>query len=68
MPSLQFGGETFAVACAQLIPRLVEMINAPGSRDHANANATENAISAVTKILKHNASAISNPDEILSIW
>ncbi|GAB0100009.1 importin-5 [Sergentomyia squamirostris] len=64
----QFAGEQFALACAQMIPRLVEVVNTPGSREPENASSTENAISAVTKILKYNNSGLSNRDEIISLW
>ncbi|XP_075236845.1 karyopherin beta 3 [Lycorma delicatula] len=61
------GGEAFAATCAEAIPRLVEVINDPEARSPEFINPTENAISAVTKILKHNNSAI-NVDEILPHW
>ncbi|XP_066591327.1 importin-5 [Prorops nasuta] len=63
----QFGGEAFAQACAEVVPRLMEVINDPESRLPENVNSTENAISAVTKILKYNNKAI-NVDEILPHW
>ncbi|XP_058802795.1 importin-5 [Phymastichus coffea] len=63
----QFGGEAFAQACAEALPRLMEVINDPESRSVENVNPTENAISAVTKILKYNNKAI-NVDEILPHW
>uniref|UniRef100_A0A0K8TSJ3 Putative karyopherin importin beta 3 n=1 Tax=Tabanus bromius TaxID=304241 RepID=A0A0K8TSJ3_TABBR len=64
----QFGGEQFAVTCAQAVPLLVEVIKDPKSREAENAGPTENAISAVTKILKYNNSALGNVDEILHLW
>ncbi|CAK9814312.1 Ipo5 [Anthophora quadrimaculata] len=63
----QYGGEAFAQACAEALPRLMEVINDPESRSPENVNPTENAISAVTKILKYNNKAI-NVDEILPHW
>lgn len=63
----QFGGEQFATELAKAIPLLVEVINSPESRDVRNVNPTENAISAVTKIMKYNSSAI-NVSEILPVW
>ncbi|XP_029055806.1 karyopherin beta 3 [Osmia lignaria lignaria] len=63
----QYGGEAFAQACAEALPRLMEVINDPESRSPENVNPTENAISAVTKILKYNHKAI-NVDEILPHW
>lgn len=64
----QFAGEQFAVPCAQSIPRLIEIINAPQSREPENVNPTENAISAIAKILKYNSSAITNVDELIHLW
>ncbi|EFN77942.1 Importin-5 [Harpegnathos saltator] len=63
----QFGGESFAQACAEALPKLIEVINDSESRLAENVNPTENAISAVTKILKYNNKAI-NVDEILPLW
>lgn len=63
----QFGGQSFAHDVAKSIPLLVEVINNPESREPKNINPTENAISAVTKIMKYNSSAV-NLDEILPVW
>lgn len=63
----QFGGPGFAPICAQSLPLLMTLINSPKSREVENINPTENAISAVTKVLKFNASQI-NLDEVLPIW
>ncbi|XP_011878216.1 PREDICTED: importin-5 [Vollenhovia emeryi] len=63
----QFGGEGFAQACAEALPKLMEVISDPESRSLENVNPTENAISAVTKILKYNNTRI-NVDEILPHW
>lgn len=63
----QFGGEQFAGELAKILSSLCEIINDPESRDARNINSTENAISAVTKIMKYNSSAI-NVDELLSMW
>lgn len=64
----QYGGEQFAVTCAQTIPLLVQVISDPKSREPENVNPTENAISAVTKILKYNKSALQNVDEVINVW
>lgn len=64
----QFAGDQFAVPCAQCVPTLVEIINAPLSREPENVNPTENAISAITKILKYNHSALTNLDELIHLW
>ncbi|XP_018335482.1 importin-5 [Agrilus planipennis] len=63
----QFGGNRFAQELAKAVPHLIEVVNSSDSREPRNINPTENAISAVTKIMKYNNSAI-NVDEILSIW
>lgn len=64
----QFGGEQFAVACAQFVPLLIKAITDSNSRDADNISATENAISAISKILQYNSSALQKPDELLSSW
>ncbi|XP_056644461.1 importin-5 [Diorhabda sublineata] len=63
----QFGGEQFAGELAKAITPLAEVINDPESKDSRNINATENAISAITKIMKYNNSQI-NLDEIIPLW
>lgn len=61
--------EFFAVACKEAIPRLVEVINEADARSIEKVNATENAIAAVTKILKYNNTAIRDQlDDILPLW
>jgi hypothetical protein len=61
------GGAQYAQACASCLPLLIQVINDRESRSVENIQATENSISAVTKILKHNGSAI-NVDQILPTW
>jgi len=61
------GGPGYAQICCQAVPLLVELIQHPESRAVENVNPTENAISAVTKILKFNGSAC-NIDQILPVW
>lgn len=63
----QFGGEQFAPELSKILPVLVDVINDSQSKDLRNINATENVISAVTKIMKYNSSQI-NVNEILPIW
>ncbi|RWS08235.1 importin-5-like protein [Dinothrombium tinctorium] len=63
----KYGGEVFASECSNCIPLLVQMIQAPDSRSEENIAATENAISAVTKILQFNGSHI-NVNELLPVW
>lgn len=64
----KYGGEQFAVPLAQCVPHLIEVINAPRSREPENINPTENAISAIAKILKYNSSALTNADELIHLW
>jgi importin-5 len=64
----QHGGEQFAQTCSMIMPILVEAIMSPEAREPENLTVTENAISAIAKILKYNSSAISNVDEIITIW
>ena len=61
------GGPQYAQACASCIPLLIQVINDRESRSIENLQATENAISAVTKILKYNSSNI-NVDQLLPTW
>ncbi|KAJ0181346.1 hypothetical protein K1T71_003431 [Dendrolimus kikuchii] len=63
----QFGGAQFAGACARAVPLLAALIAHPDSRSVDNLNATENAISAVAKIIKYNHTQI-NRDEIIRHW
>ena len=51
----QFGGNDYAEACSKAVPLLVSVIEHAESRSKENVNPTENCISAVTKICKHNA-------------
>jgi hypothetical protein len=53
------GGAEFATDCARAIPLLAEAINKTDSREtEEGIEATENAVSAVAKILKYNSFAI----------
>ena len=61
------GGSQYAQACATAIPFLIQVINDRESRSVENIQATENAISAVTKILKFNNSSI-NVNQLLPTW
>lgn len=63
----QCGGAGLAAAAAQAVPLLCEVIQQPDSRQVENINPTENAISAVTKILQHNGSQV-NMDQVLPLW
>ena len=52
---------------AQYVPLLCDVIIQADSRQPENINPTENAISAVTKILKFNGTQV-NLDQILPMW
>lgn len=56
------------MTCAQSVPLLIGIIAASKSREPENINPTENAISAITKILKYNPSALPNLDDVISAW
>ncbi|CAF1354053.1 unnamed protein product [Adineta ricciae] len=62
------GGPVYARACAEALPRLFAMIGTSDSRSVENNTATENAISAVTKIFKYNSSCIDNLDKLHQVW
>lgn len=61
------GGPVYARACAEALPALFAMISAADSRAVENNTATENAVSAVTKIFKYNNSCIDNIDKVKSV-
>ncbi|VDO98727.1 unnamed protein product [Soboliphyme baturini] len=53
------GGNACAQACSESLPYLIKMIRDPNARStEAMSSATENAISAVAKIMKYNCSMI----------
>ncbi|XP_050432076.1 importin-5 [Adelges cooleyi] len=62
-----YGGPSFANVCADIMPFLLQVINSPDARTSDNISATENAVSAIAKILEFNSSAV-NVDEILPHW
>jgi hypothetical protein len=54
-----YGGNVYAQACTEAIPYLAKMIAQPDARKtETNTTATENAVSAVAKILKYNSSMV----------
>ena len=58
------GGPVYARACAEALPRLFALVSAADSRAAENNTATENAVSAVTKIFKYNSSCVDNLDKV----
>jgi len=63
----QFGGGEYSTVCAKIIPLLSEVIENPEARSKSNISATENCISAVTKICKYNSSEI-DVDKVIPVW
>lgn len=61
------GGPSFASVCAEIMPFLLQVINSPDARCNDNLSATENAVSAIAKILEFNSTAV-NVNEILPHW
>lgn len=61
------GGPSFAGVCAEIMPFLLQVINNSEARSAENMRATENAVSAIAKILEYNNSAV-NVNEILPLW
>lgn len=62
-----YGGPSFAGVCAEIMPYLLQVLNSPDARSSDNISATENAVSAIAKILEFNNSAV-NVDDILPHW
>ncbi|KAI5693864.1 hypothetical protein M8J75_006971 [Diaphorina citri] len=63
-----FGGDHYTQALSEIFPLLVKVIGDPEARTPDNIFATENAISAVTKILKYRPAAVPNIDEVIPHW
>ncbi|KAG0205651.1 hypothetical protein BGX28_002767 [Mortierella sp. GBA30] len=61
------GGPMYAEVCSVALTPLFQVIHAPGSRMVENVYATENAISAVTKICKFNSSQF-DVNTVLPSW
>ncbi|KAG0362852.1 importin subunit beta-3 [Gamsiella multidivaricata] len=63
----QFGGPQYAEVCSVALTPLFQVIHEPGSRNIENVFATENAISAVTKICQFNRSQF-DVNTVLPSW
>ncbi|KAI1316705.1 hypothetical protein EDD11_009594 [Mortierella claussenii] len=63
----QYGGVQYAEVCSAALSLLFQVIHEPGSRQVENVYATENAISAVTKICKFNCSQF-DVNTVLPSW
>ena len=64
----QFAGPEVSQVCAEVVPLLRAMIEAQNSRSSENVCATENAVSALTKIIHFNSGSISNVNQVLPSW
>jgi len=62
-----YGGPSFAGVCAEIMPFLLQVISNSEAQSSDNISATENAVSAIAKILEYNSSAV-NINEVLPIW
>jgi len=63
----EHGGAEYSKVCAEAVPRLVEAVARPDARSAEWISPTENAVSAVTKILKYNATDI-NVADVVPVW
>uniref|UniRef100_A0A8C4QHS1 Karyopherin (importin) beta 3 n=1 Tax=Eptatretus burgeri TaxID=7764 RepID=A0A8C4QHS1_EPTBU len=61
------GGDGYRQACAEALPYLMQVIQAPDGRSKRNVTATENCISAVGKLLRYRSDCLS-PEELLPHW
>ncbi|KAF9415626.1 hypothetical protein BGZ76_004776, partial [Entomortierella beljakovae] len=63
----QYGGPLYSEVCYAALTPLFQVIHEPGSKEIENVYATENAISAVTKICKFNSSQF-DVNTVLPSW
>ncbi|KAI7692873.1 Importin-5 [Sarcoptes scabiei] len=61
------GGKNFEKILSENVPTLMAIIQAPNSRNDENIYATENAISAITKIMEFNGGMV-DIDSLLPCW
>ncbi|KAK9451448.1 armadillo-type protein [Limtongia smithiae] len=64
----QFGGAEFSETVASILPALFQVTVISDARSDENIYATENASSAIAKILRFNHTSVSNMDEALEAW
>ncbi|KAJ3361562.1 hypothetical protein GGF32_007166 [Allomyces javanicus] len=62
------GGPAVHPLCLAAVPRLVEMVRAPKSRDDDNVVATENAVAALARILRSDVLPVQQRDEALAFF
>eukprot|EP01129_Flabellula_baltica_P000196 TRINITY_DN10245_c0_g1_i1.p1 TRINITY_DN10245_c0_g1~~TRINITY_DN10245_c0_g1_i1.p1 ORF type:complete len:1085 (-),score=233.26 TRINITY_DN10245_c0_g1_i1:17-3238(-) len=68
--SAQRGGDALAPFLQNVIAKLMELIDKEGSLNKTNLQVTENAISAIGKVIKYQASALGQDKslELFGIW
>ncbi|XP_003737866.1 importin-5 [Galendromus occidentalis] len=64
----KFGDEQLVCYLSRAIPSLCQVISQPDSRCEKNVAATENAISAIAKIIMYRPSAVQNMDELIRMF
>ncbi|ODV60199.1 ARM repeat-containing protein [Ascoidea rubescens DSM 1968] len=64
----QYGGQNYQSFCLATLQLLFKIIQSEGSKSIENISATENAISALAKILNEYGSTVSNFDLIVENW
>jgi importin-5 len=62
------GGPQYAQFCAMAVEPLFQCIARADAREEDHVYATENASSAIAKIIHFNASGIPNPDTVIASW
>ncbi|KAJ1742679.1 importin subunit beta-3, partial [Coemansia sp. RSA 1591] len=65
----QFGGDAYAdFVVSAALPALLEIISRPDAREEDNVYATDNAVSAIAKILRFYGSKLSDARALLQTW
>jgi hypothetical protein len=62
------GGDAWSAFLGGAVAYLFQVMRVPDARDEDNVYATENACAAIAKILHFNASAVAQPDQVVSEW
>ena len=62
------GGEQFSGFCAAALEPLFQCIARPDARDEENVYSTENACSAIAKIIHFNSGSVPNLESVISSW
>ncbi|KAJ9075572.1 importin subunit beta-3, variant 2 [Entomophthora muscae] len=64
----KFGGPAYAEGCSRAIEPLFASIDKPDARTQDNDIATDNAVSAICKIMEHSPSSVADPDNVIQRW